>query len=105
MAYSLTTKSQVTLPKAIRDHLRVAPGDAVTFKIGADGSVRVEPAVAPGKRQAKALVSAQKRYSALRGSGGHGGQGSSDALMQLLRGYDEDPKDPGFAPGKAKRRP
>lgn len=43
MGCTLTTKSQVTLPKAIREHLKVAPGDAVEFSIVADGSVRVVP--------------------------------------------------------------
>ena len=33
MGCTLTTKSQVTLPKAIREHLKVAPGDAVEFRI------------------------------------------------------------------------
>lgn len=45
MGYTLITKSQVTLPKAIREHLKVAPGDAVEFRIVADGSVRVVPVV------------------------------------------------------------
>lgn len=104
MAYTLTAKSQVTLPKPIRDHLNVAPGDAVSFKIVADGSVRVEPAVAPGKVQARALRAARKRFDALRGSGGQGGQGSTDTLMRMLRGYDEDSLDPGFAKPAGRRR-
>ena len=41
MSYTLTTKSQVTLPKAIREHLKVGPGDALEFRVVADGSVRV----------------------------------------------------------------
>ena len=43
MGYTLTTESQVTRPKAIREHLKVAPNDAVEFRIVADGSVRVVP--------------------------------------------------------------
>lgn len=97
MAYTLTSKSQVTLPKAIREHLKVAPGDAVNFRIVADGGVRVEPAAPAGKSQAQVLGAARKRFEALRGSGGHGGRGGTDALMRLLRGYDEDDTDPGFA--------
>jgi len=38
---TLTSKGQLTLPKKIRDHLKVATGDAVDFVIGADGEVRV----------------------------------------------------------------
>jgi AbrB family looped-hinge helix DNA binding protein len=40
-AATLTSKGQLTLPKKIRDHLRVATGDAVDFVIGDDGEVRV----------------------------------------------------------------
>jgi antitoxin PrlF len=40
-AATLTSKGQLTLPKTVRDHLRVATGDAVDFIIGADGEVRV----------------------------------------------------------------
>jgi AbrB family looped-hinge helix DNA binding protein len=38
---TLTSKGQITLPKAIRDHLRVGTGDAIDFVVGADGEVRV----------------------------------------------------------------
>ena len=40
-AATLTSKGQLTLPKAVREHLKVATGDAVDFVIGADGEVRV----------------------------------------------------------------
>jgi AbrB family looped-hinge helix DNA binding protein len=92
MAATLTSKSQVTLPKPIRDYLRVGPGDRVEFRIGGDGSVRVEP-VAPVPRPSRRALA---RYRRLRGSGGQSG-GSTDELMRLLRGYDEDADDPGFA--------
>ncbi len=111
MTYTLTTKAQVTVPKAIRDHLRVAPGDAVHFRIVADGTVRVEPAAAQSPADAKRLASARARYGKLKGSGGHGAQAGTDALMRLLRGFDDDAADPGFAasalpatPGKARSR-
>jgi len=38
---TLTSKGQITLPKRIREHLRVQVGDVVDFVIGADGEVRV----------------------------------------------------------------
>jgi AbrB family looped-hinge helix DNA binding protein len=38
---TLTSKGQITLPKAIREHLRVGTGDAIDFVVGADGEVRV----------------------------------------------------------------
>ena len=100
MSYTLTAKSQVTLPKPIRDHLKVAPGDAVEFRIVADGSVRVQPAKATSSKAPRALI---EKFRKLQGIGGHAG-GSTDALMSLLRGYDDDVADPGFAPLPAPRR-
>lgn len=38
---TLTSKGQITLPKKIREHLRVHAGDAVDFVISADGEIRV----------------------------------------------------------------
>jgi len=93
MAYMLTAKSQVTLPKSIRDYLKVAPGDEVEFRVVADGSVRVEP-VRP-KPQAEEVEKAKARVEKLRGSLKSGR--STDEWMNLLRGYDDDDRDPGFA--------
>ncbi len=41
---AITTKGQITLPKAIRDKLGVKPGDRVTFREQADGKIVVESA-------------------------------------------------------------
>lgn len=101
MGYTLTTKSQVTLPKPIRDHLKVAPGDAVEFRIAADGSVRVVPALPVQSKAARALTD---KFRKLQGIGGHAGM-PTDALMSMLRGYDEDDKDPGFTKPAPARRP
>lgn len=38
---TLTSKGQITLPKQVRNHLRVHAGDAVDFVIGPDGEIRV----------------------------------------------------------------
>jgi antitoxin PrlF len=38
---TLTSKGQLTLPKAIRDRLRVDAGDTVDFVIDANGEVQV----------------------------------------------------------------
>jgi len=40
---TLTTKGQVTIPKAIREHLRLDTGDRVSFVIHDDGTVVVQP--------------------------------------------------------------
>lgn len=41
---TLTTKGQVTIPKAVRDHLRLDTGARVDFVIGDDGTVVLKPA-------------------------------------------------------------
>jgi AbrB family looped-hinge helix DNA binding protein len=38
---TLTSKGQLTLPKTIRDRLRLHTGDAVDFVISDDGEIRV----------------------------------------------------------------
>ncbi len=41
---TLTSKGQLTLPKAIRDRLNVRPGDRVEFRLTEEGEVMVEAA-------------------------------------------------------------
>lgn len=36
---TVSSKGQVTLPKAVRDHLGLAPGDRVVFRIEGDRAV------------------------------------------------------------------
>ena len=38
---TLTSKGQLTLPKPIRDLLKLSPGDAVDFVVATDGTVQV----------------------------------------------------------------
>ena len=43
MESALTIKGQVTIPKAMRDHLHLTPGDKVKFFINPDGIVTILP--------------------------------------------------------------
>ena len=43
MESALTVKGQTTIPKAIREHLRLKPGDRVKFFVHPDGSVVLLP--------------------------------------------------------------
>ncbi len=43
MQSAITAKGQMTLPKPIRDHLGVKPGDRVKFFIRPDGTVVMLP--------------------------------------------------------------
>ncbi len=47
MSYCLTVKGQVTVPKAIRQHLHVLPGQAIDYEPLPDGSVRMTAATKP----------------------------------------------------------
>jgi AbrB family looped-hinge helix DNA binding protein len=38
---TVTSKGQVTLPKRVREALKVEPGDQIDFVLDADGGVRV----------------------------------------------------------------
>ncbi len=72
MPHILSSKGQITIPKKIRDFLKVEPGSQIEFEIGADGRVAiikigdgVKPAPAP-------------RYAK--------GEMTTDQIMALLRG-------------------
>jgi len=43
MESAITVKGQATIPKAIRNHLRLKPGDRVKFFVHPDGSVVLLP--------------------------------------------------------------
>ncbi|HXU50355.1 MAG TPA: type II toxin-antitoxin system PrlF family antitoxin [Candidatus Binatia bacterium] len=56
MESAITVKGQATIPKAIREHLRLKPGDRVKFFVHPDGSVVLLP-----KLSASALRGIVKR--------------------------------------------
>jgi AbrB family looped-hinge helix DNA binding protein len=43
MESTITAKGQATIPKAIREHLRLKPGDRIKFFVHPDGSVVLLP--------------------------------------------------------------
>jgi antitoxin PrlF len=43
MESAITSKGQATIPKAVRDHLRLKPGDRIKFFVHPDGSVVLLP--------------------------------------------------------------
>jgi AbrB family looped-hinge helix DNA binding protein len=90
MTTTMTTKGQVTIPKPIRDFLGLGPGSQVEFEYGPDGQVVLRPAV-----RARPGRGGRSRFARLRGTGTKKGM-TTDELMGLLRGYDEDARDPGL---------
>lgn len=45
MESAITVKGQITLPKAIREHLHVKPGDRVKFFVHPNGAVFLLPKI------------------------------------------------------------
>lgn len=75
MSTTVTSKGQVTIPKAVREHLGIGPGSRVGFARTPNGRVELVP------------EDAAKRPSALASLRGHAGQGpSTDEIMALTRG-------------------
>jgi len=82
MATMLTSKGQVTIPKRIRDAMRLLPGTAVEFSVNASGEVVLHPPrAAKGTRAA-----ACDRFDAVRGRADVPWR--TDELMKLLRADD-----------------
>lgn len=71
---TMTTKGQVTIPKALREHLGLKPGSRVAFEIDEAGSVVLHAAVRRPK----------SRFAKLRGS--QKGDMTTDEIMALSRG-------------------
>lgn len=89
MTSTMTSKGQVTVPKRLRDYLGLQPGAEVEFELRPEGDVVVRRA---GRLRRKRRSTS--RFAKLRGTLKTGM--TTDELMRLLRGYDEDASDPGF---------
>jgi len=61
MDSALSIKGQTTIPKAIRDHLHLEPGDRIKFFLHPDGSVVILPKIPASKL--KGIVRARHRAS------------------------------------------
>lgn len=85
---TLTSKGQVTIPKAIRDYLGPRPGSPVEFEIDPNGKAIVHPAKNAGQHTTRS------RAARLRGT--LKARADTDSLMELLRNYSADVHDPGF---------
>ena len=79
MATTMTVKGQVTIPKKVRDALRLSPGDGVEFDVNREGHVVIHKA---GGRPA----SKRDRFESARGKAQV--KWRTDELMALLRGSD-----------------
>lgn len=81
MSTTMTVKGQVTIPKKVREALRLTPGDGVDFEVNREGQVVVQKAGAGARATAK-----RDRFDAARGKAQV--KWRTDDLMALLRGTD-----------------
>ena len=79
MTTTITSKGQVTIPKRIRDALRLEPGSAVDFTVNRDGEVVLQPS-----RRKPARKGVGDRFAAVRGRAEV--KWRTRELMELLRG-------------------
>jgi antitoxin PrlF len=77
MSTTVTSKGQVTIPKAVRDRLNIKPGNAVDFGLTPDGQVVLTKA---GKKG----VVPKSRFARFRGSANV--DMTTDEIMELMRG-------------------
>lgn len=77
--WPVTVKGQVTIPKLVRDHLGLRPGDRVAFEVDAEGAVLLRKAVAESDLPAD-------RFTQLMGCATAGL--TTDEIMAMTRGED-----------------
>lgn len=78
MSTKVTTKGQVTIPKAVRDLLDLKPGSEVKFRYNENRDIVLERADG---------VRPPSRFEKLRGHAGPGP--TTDEIMKMLRGEDD----------------
>ena len=79
MATTMTVKGQVTIPKKVRDALRLSPGDDVDFDVNREGQVVVQRVGSRPARRRDRFESARGRATV---------KWRTDELMALLRAAD-----------------
>lgn len=75
MGTAVTVKGQVTIPKAVRDHLGIKPGSIVEFGLDPDGRVVLSHPAVPRPKS---------RFTEFMGAAGPGL--TTDEVMALTRG-------------------
>ena len=75
----VTSKGQVTIPKAIREQAGITPGSEVEFTVE-DGTVTVRPAPDRGRELVEHLRSHREQFTM-----------TTEEIMALTRGEDRAP--------------
>jgi antitoxin PrlF len=89
MATTVTSKGQVTIPKRVRDAMKIKPGTKVVFDVNGDGEIVLRKSARARRHRPdcfeRALGSAEIKLGC-----------TTDEYMAMIRGYDDD--DPGLRP-------
>ncbi|HUB53507.1 MAG TPA: AbrB/MazE/SpoVT family DNA-binding domain-containing protein [Terracidiphilus sp.] len=88
MATTVTSKGQVTIPKDIREALKIAPGTKVVFELTGEGRAVL--------RKERSKEERPDRFDRAIGAAEIKLGCSTDEYMAMVRGYDDD--DPGLRP-------
>jgi len=80
---TLTSKGQATIPKAVREHLRLKPGDTVKFFLHPDGSVVLLPKLPI--TALRGFVKSRRRPVSLEAMNAAPPEGASDAPARKRR--------------------
>lgn len=83
MATKVTSKGQVTIPKHVREALKIEPGTKVAIELTGDDEAilrRVRPTETRPDRFDRALGAAEIKW-----------HGTTDEYMEFIRGYENDP--------------
>lgn len=78
MSTTVTSKGQVTIPKAVRELLGVLPGSKVEFKVATNGDIVL--------KRADGTTPEPNRFAKYRGF--LGPSPTTDEIMAMLRGDD-----------------
>lgn len=77
--WPVTVKGQINIPKPVRDHLRLRPGDRVAFEVDADGTVVLRKVTSDAE-------GSTDRFTRLLGCATAGL--TTDEIMAMTRGED-----------------
>jgi antitoxin PrlF len=83
MATTVTSKGQVTIPKHVREALKIKPGTKIAIELNGDNEAILRKARPDEKRPDRfdrALGAAEIKW-----------HGTTDEYMKLIRGYEDDP--------------
>lgn len=84
LATTMTSKGQVTIPKHIRDAMKLKPGKKLIFDLNSAGEIVLRPSVPVKTRR-------PDRFDRAIGCADIKWNGTTDEYMELIRDYADDP--------------